>query len=270
MGDSVIKLRPLDPAEVGGSVRRLSGFGVEVDAIPGGFVCSGGLKCDAESGAIRQVLLGERPLRKLYTREQRVLYNEHAPAGLELDDLAMLGPISVLKLKWRPRDYARKMVAEMWLYPQGARIFERLVQPAHWPRLGWDRERNSPDVRQERGAVLLAVSGVQSLSDCSCTFGIHRSPIVGEPPWRGQRAHMRHVRWRAPPGRADAPTCGAGTPVIDVYATLVLARVAGIICPTLTSWRETTWSSRRITRSWTSSARWCSFSAGSRGSGCWS
>ena len=36
----------------------------------------------------------------------------------------MLGPIFVLKLKWRPRDFARKMVAEMWLYPDGARIFE--------------------------------------------------------------------------------------------------------------------------------------------------
>ena len=124
MGDSVIKLRPLDPAEVGGSVRGLSGFGVEVDAIPGGFVCSGRLKCDADSDAIRQVLLGERPLRKLYTKEQRALYKAHAPAGLELDDLAVLGPIFVLKLKWQPRDYARKMVAEMWLYPEGARIFE--------------------------------------------------------------------------------------------------------------------------------------------------
>ena len=62
------------------------------------------------------------------------------------------------------------------------RPFERLVQPGHRPRLGWDRERDAPDVRQERGAILLAVRGVQSLSDRSCTIGIHRSPIVGEPP----------------------------------------------------------------------------------------
>ena len=123
-GDSVIKLRPIDPEEVSKDVRRLSGFGVEVDAIPGGFVCSGRLKCDADSDAIRQVMLGERPLRKLYTKEQRALYRAHAPEGIELDDLAMLGPIFVLKLKWQPRDYARKMVAELWLYPNGDRIFE--------------------------------------------------------------------------------------------------------------------------------------------------
>ncbi len=124
LGDSVIKLRPLDPDQVGKDVRRLSGFGVEVDAIPGGFVCSGRLKCDADSDAVHQVLLGDRALRKLYSKEQRALYRAHAPAGLELDDLAALGPIFVLKLKWQPRGFARKMVAEMWLYPNGERIFE--------------------------------------------------------------------------------------------------------------------------------------------------
>ena len=120
----MIKLRPLDPDHVSRDVRRLSGFGVEVDAIPGGFVCSGRLKREADSDAIRQVVLGERPLRKLYTKEQRALYRAHAPDGIELDDLAVLGPIFVLKLKWQPRSFARKMVAEMWLYPDGARVLE--------------------------------------------------------------------------------------------------------------------------------------------------
>ena len=124
IGDSVIKLRPLDPEQVSKDVRRLSGFGVEVDAIPGGFVCSGRLKEVADSDAIRQVLIGERSLRKLYTKEQRALFRAHAPEGIELDDLAVLGPIFVLKLKWQPREYARKMVAELWLYPNGERIFE--------------------------------------------------------------------------------------------------------------------------------------------------
>jgi hypothetical protein len=87
-------------------------------------VCSGRLKCEADSDAIRKVLLGERHLRKLYTKEQRALYSAHAPEGIELDDLAVLGPIFVLKLKWQPRDFARKMVAELWLYPNGDRIFE--------------------------------------------------------------------------------------------------------------------------------------------------
>ena len=123
-GDSVIKLRPVEPDQLSGDIRSLAGFGVEVDAIPGGFVCSGRLKCEADSEAIRQVVLGERPLRKLYSKEQRALFRAHAPDGIELDDLAVLGPIFVLKLKWKPRDLNRKMVAEMWLYPDGTRIFE--------------------------------------------------------------------------------------------------------------------------------------------------
>jgi hypothetical protein len=124
MGDSVIKLRPLDPDRVDADVRRLSGFGVEVDAIPGGFVCSGRLKCNADSDMIHQAVLGEHALRKLYTKEQRALFKAHAPDGIKLDDLSVLGPIFVLKLKWQPRGFARKMVAEMWIYPDGARIFE--------------------------------------------------------------------------------------------------------------------------------------------------
>ncbi len=123
-GDSVVKLRPLDPEQVGRDVRRLDGFGVEVDAMPGGFVCSGRLKCEAGSDAIHEVVLGERAPRKLFTKHQRALFRAHAPDGLELDDLAVLGPIFVLKAKWQPRDQPRKMVAEMWLYPDGDRIFE--------------------------------------------------------------------------------------------------------------------------------------------------
>ena len=123
-GDTVIKRRPLDPDELSGAIRRLPGFGVEVDAIPGGFVCSGRLKCPADSSAIRDVLLGARGVRKLFTKEQRAWFGDHAPPGLELDDLAALGPIFVLKLKWQPREFARKMVGEMWLYPDGSRILE--------------------------------------------------------------------------------------------------------------------------------------------------
>jgi hypothetical protein len=123
-GDSVVKLRPVDPTDVPPEVRVLPGFGVEVDAIPGGFVCSGRLKCPADSTAIREVVLGTRGLRKIYTKDQRALFADHAPAGVELDGLSALGPIFVLKLKWRPPELQRKMVAEMWLYPDGARIFE--------------------------------------------------------------------------------------------------------------------------------------------------
>jgi hypothetical protein len=68
---------------------------------------------------------GEAPLRKLFTKQQRAFFAEHAPEGVSLDDLDVLGPIFVLKLRFSPADYARgKIVAELWLYPDGTRILE--------------------------------------------------------------------------------------------------------------------------------------------------
>ena len=63
-------------------------------------------------------------MRKLFSKEQRAFFAEHAPEGIELDDLSLLGPIFVLKLKYAPQGFARKLVAELWLYPDGSRILE--------------------------------------------------------------------------------------------------------------------------------------------------
>ena len=95
--DSVVKLRPVVPSEVPAELRESQGFRVEVDALPGGFVCSGSLKRPLRATAVRSTLAGERPLRKLFSKEQRAFYAAHAPEGIALDDLAVLGPIFVLK-----------------------------------------------------------------------------------------------------------------------------------------------------------------------------
>ena len=67
---------------------------------------------------------GTKPLRKLFSKAQRAFFAEHAPEGVTLDDLAVLGPIFVLKLKLAPQTFGRRIVAEMWLYPDGSRIVE--------------------------------------------------------------------------------------------------------------------------------------------------
>ena len=60
--DSVVKLRPVVPAELPGKLRRSPGFGVEVDAMPGGFVCSGSLKhVLGNVGAVKDGVAGRRP-----------------------------------------------------------------------------------------------------------------------------------------------------------------------------------------------------------------
>jgi hypothetical protein len=99
-------------------------FNVEVDAMPGGFVCSASMKGALATPKTRETVNGERPLRKLFSKEQRAFYAEHAPKGLELDDLSVLGPIFVLKVKFAPKGLGRKMVAELWLYPDYSRLLE--------------------------------------------------------------------------------------------------------------------------------------------------
>jgi hypothetical protein len=123
-GDTVVKLRPVVPDELPDDVRRSQAVGVEVDAMPGGYVCSASMKGTASNLDIRKAVTGTLPVRKLFSKEQRTFLGAHAPEEVELDELSILGPIFVLKLKFRPREYQRKLVAEMWLYPDGSRIFE--------------------------------------------------------------------------------------------------------------------------------------------------
>ena len=122
--DSVVKLRPVVPHELPEELRYAPGFRVEVDAMPGGFVCSGALKRTLDPDAVNKALAGKRPLRKLFSKEQRALFAEHAPEGLELDELTVLGPIHVLKLRFEPKQLGRRFVAEMWFYPDGSRVLE--------------------------------------------------------------------------------------------------------------------------------------------------
>jgi hypothetical protein len=124
LGDTVVKLRPVVPAELPRKIRKSSSFGVEVDAMPGGYVCSGSMKAEADPVRTKETFLGLRPVAKLFSKEQRAFYEEHAPEGIELNSLSRLGPINVLKLKFIPDEFKRKLVAELWFYPEGSRILE--------------------------------------------------------------------------------------------------------------------------------------------------
>jgi hypothetical protein len=122
--DSVVKLRPVVPDELPDEVRASKRFGVEVDAMPGGFVCSGSFKGEMEAGEVKDAISGNRPLSKLFSKKQRAFYEEHAPAGIGLDDLTILGPIPLLKLKSYPEGMPGKLVTELWFYPDGSHILE--------------------------------------------------------------------------------------------------------------------------------------------------
>lgn len=123
--DTVVKLRPVVPNNLSPEHRASPNFLVEVDAMPGGYVCSASFKGTPGSNkAVKAVAAGQKPIRKLFSKEQRSFYAEHAPEGIALDDLSILGPLTVLKLKFKPEGFDRKLVAELWFYPDGSRILE--------------------------------------------------------------------------------------------------------------------------------------------------
>jgi len=122
--DTVVKLRPVIPDQLSPTWRKSPNFVVEVDAMPGGFVCSGSMKRTLNRAEVKDAVRGERPVRKLFSKEQRAFYAEHAPEGLALDDLTIMGPLFVLKLRMTPPAFKRRLVTEVWFYPDGSRILE--------------------------------------------------------------------------------------------------------------------------------------------------
>jgi hypothetical protein len=122
--DTVVKLRPVDPQTLPKQFRASPSFGVEVDAMPGGFVCSGSMKRALARADVKESMTGERPIRKLFSKEQRAFYDAYAPEGIALDELTVLGPVFVLKLKQAPLGLGRRLVTELWLYPDDSRILE--------------------------------------------------------------------------------------------------------------------------------------------------
>lgn len=122
--DVTVKLRPVVPSQLSRTLRRSPAFGVELDAMPDGYVCSASMKRRLPAGRVKEVAAGAQPLRRLLSKEQHAFYGAHAPGGLGLDDLVLLGPILVLKLKYTPEAFGRRLVAELWLFPDGSRVLE--------------------------------------------------------------------------------------------------------------------------------------------------
>jgi hypothetical protein len=155
--DAVIKLRPVVPHELPAKLRAAAGFRVEVDALPGGYVCSGALKAESTHHHVKEVVAGKRRPHTLFTNRQRTLFAEHAPAGITLDDLSVLGPVNVLKLKFKPEGASRKFALELWSYPGDLRLLEISTRVA--PNEIFDAGAEVAEFLRERG---LSLTGAQA------------------------------------------------------------------------------------------------------------
>lgn len=122
--DTVVKLRPVDPSTIDEELRRSASWKTEADFVPGGYVCSGSLKGRCTGQAVLDAVDGQTPVSKLFSREQRAFYAQHAPEGIALRSLQAFGPIFLLKARRWVKQLDRRLVVEMWLFPDGSRNLE--------------------------------------------------------------------------------------------------------------------------------------------------
>jgi hypothetical protein len=122
--DTTVKLRPMLPVDVPEGLRGLPGFKVEVDASPTGYTCSCSLSAEVADRKARSLMEGERDLTDVLSDDQRRVLLGRLPDGVGLGDLRLLGPLSLLKVRFEPEGYPRRMVGELWFLPDGSRILE--------------------------------------------------------------------------------------------------------------------------------------------------
>lgn len=128
--DLTVKLRPAMPSDVPEALRHHPGFKVELDASPAGYVCSCSLTVEVPDRRVRKLMTGARTVEGLLDADQRALLAERLPDDVGLDRLVVLGPINLLKARFRQKGQRQRMVAELWVLPDGSRILELSTKSA--------------------------------------------------------------------------------------------------------------------------------------------
>ena len=121
-----MKLRPVVPAELPAELRALAELQRRGRRDAGRIRLLGVDEGHARGRApCSESVAGERPIRKLFSKEQRALLRRARPGRARAG--RPVGPRPDLRAEaasFAPEEFGRKLVAEMWLYPDGSRILE--------------------------------------------------------------------------------------------------------------------------------------------------
>ena len=126
--DSTVKIRPVDPTTVDREWFKVEGFKLEADAGGDKVVRSASLTAKQAKNEIRKVSEKKRAISKLYSPDQeRFLAAFHAEA-VDLDDLAVMGPIPALRQDVEHPGMTYKVTAEGWRLPDGTDLLELSIK----------------------------------------------------------------------------------------------------------------------------------------------
>ena len=122
--DSTVKIRPVDPKRIAPEWSEREGFKVEADAVGEKTVRSASFTTVQKPKEIAEVASGERAIEKLFSGEQEEFLEAMSPVEIDFAKLVPLGPISVLRWKFRHEGIPYELCAEEWRLPDGFDVIE--------------------------------------------------------------------------------------------------------------------------------------------------
>lgn len=126
--DTTVKIRPVDPKTLDPQWLAADGFKLEADATGDKVVRSASLTAVQGKDEIQQVFLRKRKISKLFSPEQERFLGAFHPGVLALDDLAVMGPIPVLRECVEHPGMTYKVTAESWRLPDGSELLELSIK----------------------------------------------------------------------------------------------------------------------------------------------
>ena len=126
--DSTVKIRPVEPKRVAGKWRKKDGFKVEADVVGAKVIRSASFTIGQKPLEIGEVACGDRPIAKLFSGEQEEFLREMAPFPVDFAKLVPLGPVAVLRWKFRNEGLPYDLCAEEWRLPDGRDVIELSIK----------------------------------------------------------------------------------------------------------------------------------------------
>lgn len=122
--DSTVKIRPVKPGKIPQGWIETEGFKLEADSTGDRVVFSASLTTVQKRDEIDQVAKGERPVEKLFSKDQVRFLSELYLHDVAFAALKALGPIRVLRWKTKHRDFPHEVTSEEWRLPNGEDLVE--------------------------------------------------------------------------------------------------------------------------------------------------
>jgi hypothetical protein len=122
--DSTVKFRPVEAAKISEEWKQLKGFKLEADCVGDRVVCSASLTVIQKRNEIDEVAKGERPIAKLFSKDQERFLSEFYKSRIDFETLHVLGPIRVLRWKLTQKGFPHELTLEEWRLPDGDDLVE--------------------------------------------------------------------------------------------------------------------------------------------------